>query len=157
MKGRRPEIWPALRTKFAWCSWGVQFSFLLQSGCDVLDAAGTESWATFRMPGHSQAFPLCLPLWLPERLSTHPSLLSFPLVSREWNSNGIPRSWLSYYPPSSVEVTLALRAVKLVVLEPLNCICNSSGPRCFSVWTHINHSDLEDRVKCLQQPLYRLY
>lgn len=43
-----------------------------------------------------------------------PSWLSLPLVSSEWNSYGIPKSWLSYYPPSSVEITLALRAVKLV-------------------------------------------
>lgn len=168
MKGKRPEIRPALRTKLAWCSWSVQFSFLLQSGCDVLDVAGPlccqPTGCRHRKLGHLHDAGAFINLssvsapfvtWV-DKLTTHPSWLSLLLISSEWNSYGIPESWLSYYPPF-VEITLALRAVKLVVSEPLNYVCNSSWSRCFLVWMHINHSDLEDRMMCLQQPLYRLY
>lgn len=143
---------PDLCSAYSSCSQSVMFWMMLAL-LQQTQKAGPPSGCQ----ATQETFPQSCPLvpWV-GRLSTHPCWLSHTLVSTEWNSYGILKSWLSYYPPSFVEITLTLRAVKLVVSEPLNCICNSSWSRCFSVWMHTNHSDLEDEMKCLQQHLYRL-
>lgn len=65
-------------TKLAWCSWSVQFSFLLQSGCDVLNVAGMLCCLIWQQAqkaqpppgcrGTSEIFLLYLPLCLPESI-----------------------------------------------------------------------------------------
>lgn len=72
------------------CSQGVMF--WMWQACSAANplAAGTESWATFRMPGRSSNLSLCLPLWLPEwtdwaLISAGYSPLGFQWVEFLWD------------------------------------------------------------------------